>query len=848
MTIKVIKNFEGGLSTTLSPVNIDDDEFAELTNMFCYRGSLRQKAGNRSIGALTTLIVTTQASPFTTLNGSGDGSFNALTGLPSSAYLSSQSLLLSDGVNSYSQSPTLDGTLISSGTATGTINYSTGAVTITGGAPNGVVTGSISSCLGLPIMGIANWLSGTVNTPIIWDTTYSYTYNPSASIPLLQNSAFVGSNNICSWHGLDYELFSYANFAGSLFCTNGIAGMQLKTISGITLGTTTTININNHGLVVDDYIWFNEIVGTTQLNGQTAQVATVVNADNITINVNSSSYTLYTSGGIAQYLTSSAPSPTKDGIRYYYGGGWVNYSPPINSFVAGGSSVEYICGCTSMLVFKGRLLLFGVYVATSAQAIAGSYVLLPSTMFYSSIFGVNFGSPYYTTLNPINAVNAGAFYAFPAGVYGGNIDFGTGQPILGAIDWKLDYVFVTFFSYRLRLYSTSSPITPFAYTRISSQYGGCNYTSAVSLDQAIFDLSAGGFIASTATNVQRFDLDNISLYLSVSLQNNGQRRVVSYNDAALEAIYFTFPNVSNDNVFPDTSLLYNYRNNTWALMETSFTCYGLLPNVAQGASDLEIQQMTKLWSQYTDPWNFQGVGTGVTYRAAGNQCGLIFDLGDETGYQNDYSLPIQAISGSTFTIVNHNLTVGKVLKITGCVGVTGVNGGIYVVNSVVDNNTVVLSISGNSGSYLGLGQAAVIDNFVIKTKDFNDGIGKATGICITNVWVLLQTNNSNGANFVMLAYPDTSTVPSNLGEEQTKYVPIYYPTLFSSPDATDGFNDGQINQTEIWKEVVINTTGSSVSLQMTRLLEQILSADTVSGPISIDCILINMSATSRLVN
>lgn len=851
MSVKVIKNFQGGLATTLSPVNIEDDQFSELRNMFCYRGSLRPKIGNKSIGALTTIVTATSANRFGTLDSSGNGSFNLLTGLPSTAYVSSQTLLLSDGVNSYSQSPSLDGTLSTSGTATGTINYATGAVTITGGKANGIVTGSVSICLGLPVMGIANWLSGTVNTPIIWDTKYSYKYDPSQTIAIAQNSTYVGSNNACSWNGANFELFSYVNFANSLFCTNGKPAMQFKKITSVTVGATTTIGIAAHGLIVGDSVWFNEIVAagntSSALNGQTGTVLTV-GANSFTVNINSTGYAAYSSGGIAQYLTSQVPSPTADGIRHYYGSGWVNYAPPVNSFIPGSIAVQYICGCTSMLVFKGRMLLFGVYVATSAQAFAGTYTLLPSTMYYSSIYGINFGSPYYTTLNPINAVNAGAFYSFPAGVYGGSIDFGTGQPILGAIDWKLDYVFITFVSYRLRLYSTASPITPFAYTRISSQYGGTNYTSAVSLDQAIFDLSGSGFIASTAANVQRFDTDILSLYLSVSFQNEGIRRVISYNDPAVEVIYFTFPNVSNTNIFPDTSLLYNYRNDTWAIIDTHFTAYGFLPNETQGFQDIQIGNMTKPWSHYTQSWDFQGLGTGATYRAAGNQCGFMFDIGDENGFQNDYSLPIQAIDGTIFTIPNHNLVEGQVIAITGCVGVTGVNGAAYSVLTIIDTSTVVLDITGNEGTYLGLGKAAIIDNFVIRTKDFNDGIGKAMGICVNSIFLQLQTSNDSGANFVALAFPDTSTLPSNVGDAQTKSEPIYRPIVFSSPDAEDGYNDGQFNQTEVWKEVVINCTGSSVAIVLTKLPSQLIAAGILSSPVNIDCILLRMSATSRLVN
>jgi hypothetical protein len=301
-------------------------------------------------------------------------------------------------------------------------------------------------------------------------------------------------------------------------------------------------------------------------------------------------------------------------------------------------------------------------------------------------------------------------------------------------------------------------------------------------------------------------------------------------------------------VFPDTSLLYNYRNNTWALLDTSYTCYGVLPNLVAAAADQEIQAMTKLWSQYTEPWNFQGVGTGVTYGVAGNQCGYVLDIGAEPGSQNGFCLPIKSISGSSFGIVNHNLVVGQVITISGCVGVTGVNGGFYKVTSVVSTDEVTLSITGNSGTYLGLGSASVVDNFVIKTKDFDDGLGKGTGILLEKAWFQLEKSSSEGAVFSVAAYADTSSKTSSFGSESNGYIPLYLPAVSSAPNTPDGYNDDQRSQDWLWKGVVVNSTGSSVALLVTRPIDDLLAAQTFPAPVTIGCILLKITATSRLVN
>jgi hypothetical protein len=194
------------------------------------------------------------------------------------------------------------------------------------------------------------------------------------------------------------------------------------------------------------------------------------------------------------------------------------------------------------------------------------------------------------------------------------------------------------------------------------------------------------------------------------------------------------------------------------------------------------------------------------------------------------------------------LVVGQIVTVTGCVGVSGVNGGFYAVETVIDQDNITLSISGNSGTYLGLGVAAVVDNFIIQTKAFDDGVNKGMGVCISSAWLQLQTNSTEGSTFAVSAYADTSSSTSSFGSVANGYIPVYLPAASSSPNTADGYNEDQASQEYIWKEVVVNCTGSSISLLVTRLIPQILEQQTSSAPITINGILLKMAATSRLVN
>jgi len=70
-------------------------------------------------------------------------------------------------------------------------------------------------------------------------------------------------------------------------------------ITGVTLGAVTKVTATAHGLSVGDVVTFASITGTTELNGQTAMVTAVEGDDDFWVNIDSSSYTDYTSDGTA---------------------------------------------------------------------------------------------------------------------------------------------------------------------------------------------------------------------------------------------------------------------------------------------------------------------------------------------------------------------------------------------------------------------------------------------------------------------------------------------------------------------------------------------------------------------
>ena len=84
-----------------------------------------------------------------------------------------------------------------------------------------------------------------------------------------------------------------------------------KTITGVTLGAITKIASTAHALAVGDVVTFASIVGTTELNGQTAML-TAVETDAFYVAINSTAYTAYTSGGTATPVAYTAVGEIND--------------------------------------------------------------------------------------------------------------------------------------------------------------------------------------------------------------------------------------------------------------------------------------------------------------------------------------------------------------------------------------------------------------------------------------------------------------------------------------------------------------------------------------------------------
>lgn len=737
-----------GLKLDREPFFIDNDNFPTLLNAYQWRGKVKRKRGTSPLTRLEVYLFSVEfpngfeVGPIGTLDGSGNlAATNLITlfTLGSSATIAPGSISFTDGVNTFKEPAIPNGTLIGTPAGSGTINYATGVITITGGVPGAVLIGTFGYYPDLPVMGLkeinitAQQFPGTIafDTKFAYNILTAFPYpnyninyyaNPPANAINLPGYLPKPDATAFTWNGKDYQQFITHNYENAFWATNGIPvpfqttniGMQFKLITNVVIVTTgpfpanppasATLTIANHGLVDGDFIFVNEVVGNTAanmgINFQTGYVTTVVNNNTVIVTFPYATLSgTYVSGGIAQYLTNTA-NPLLDPIRWYDGDptngqplnllvnsglGWVNFSPPLSQLpypIADLPPLQYyLVGCKTFYPYKDRLIFFGAVI----QASTGAPIYLQDTIVYSQN-----GTPYYTasftgnpalanvvyqpTLAPPNqTATASAWFEDITG-YGGYLEVGLAQPITSVAPNR-DVLIVGFTNKQTKLQYTGVDLTPFIFFIINSEMGTSAPFSTITFDESVYSIGEHGIIQANQSKAERIDLDIPDNVFDFRLTKNGSQRIAAQRDFISEWVYFTYcSSESTTSLFPDQSLLYNYRDQSWAQFIESYTAYGQFRKQS-GFTWATVGFVYPTWNAWTDPWNAGESTLLQTEIIGGNQQGFVIVKDDGTGEAP--SLFIQSITGSggtiTVTSPNHNLNSGDFIYITNALGMGGVN-------------------------------------------------------------------------------------------------------------------------------------------------------------------------------
>lgn len=895
----IIGPINKGLRNDRTAFVIDNDSFPVLRNAYQWRGRVKRKRGTEFLSRLRRPMLSDSIGS-TTVGGTFSGNIFMILSITGTPAIQAGSLTISDGINTFTDNG--NGTLTGVPGGTGDINYATGELTLSGAALTAPLNATFAYYPDLPVMGLEEFIDPTAQFPgcVAFDTDYSYQINTNS--PYLSYATNYYKNPSTGsypgyiqkttpltsliWNGEDYQQFDSTNYQGALWATNGIEipfvitniGMQYKPLNtpGVSVTvltpTTASLAITSHGLVVGDFIFVNEVVTTTGINFQTGYVTTVTDANNVVVTFPNA--TLATNGteGIAQYLTSNV-DPTKDCLRIYDGSpvstttpptfntnhGWVNFCPPLSLQNYSVSDLPaaryYLVGARLIQQFKDRILFFGPVIQTSA---AGSQKYLQDTIIYSQN-----GTPYYTAsfpyalpyptastlvlaamnpiLVPINQTSfAGSFVEDVTG-YAGFLQAGYDQPIT-TVSSNEDVLMVGFSQKQSRLVYTGNDITPFNLYVINSELGSEGSFSSINLDRGALSIGSNGIILAEQTSAQRIDLEIPDQIFQFNLATNGAQRICAQRDFINEWVYFTYSSNDANTSFPNQTLLYNYRDHSWAMFDESYTTYGTFRKT-NGETWDELNYF--IWNNWNTNWDSGELTIDQPLVIGGNQQGFVMVKGQ--GTEEDPSLFIQSISGSIITSPNHNLANGQYIIITGCLGTIGsqVNGKVFSIYNQ-SNNTFTLNPSIGAGTYLGEGQFSVLPIPFIQTKQFPTSwqFGRKTRI---GVQQYLLTNSGSGQTTLYIYLSQNGATPYNKGpvlpdNNSSNDSLIYETILYTCPESENiGLTPANINlqmplasnQQQIWHRMNTSLIGDTVQIAITLSDDQMSSLSQVGTPLTI---------------
>lgn len=349
---------------------------------------------------------------------------------------------------------------------------------------------------------------------------------------------------------------------------------------------------------------------------------------------------------------------------------------------------------------------------------------------------------------------------------GGFIDAPTNESIVGAAFFRNTLiVFFEYSTWQLRYIGEYG--LPFIFERISSDFGAVSTFSSIVFDQGVMTVSDRGIISASAGGLKRIDEQIPETIFGFQIQNSAPDFVHGIRDFEKELVYWNYIDTSNlgiFQVFPNTTLVYNYKNDTWAQFRDTITCFG----PSQFTFGITWDSETTFWDSEVS-WDNVDDQNYVEYVTFGNQQGFI------SIYENpDASTPVPcpinyapslfiysiALSADPITIVSplHNIqnqteSGGEIVFINGMLwdGTDPGLNGLLLLAVPIDANTLALYFwngenyvaltSTSTSIYIGGGVLSICPVMNIVGKDFNPYQAAGKQFKLSYIDFLMDTNN-----------------------------------------------------------------------------------------------------------
>ena len=461
------------------------------------------------------------------------------------------------------------------------------------------------------------------------------------------------------------------------------------------------------------------------------------------------------------FVTNFNNGATPDPIRYTTtGSAWVDFAPLV-------SATHTLWQARIIIPYYGRLLMLNTWEGETGLG-QGAALNFFARCRFSQI-----GNPV-----EVDAYRTDIFGK------GGFIDAPTSEMIVSATFYK-NTLIVGFESSTWQLRYVGEYGIPFIWERISSDFGTESTFSQVLFDDGVLSIGDKAIVASNGVSVKRIDIDIPDTVFIFKNALQGTYRIQGIRDFTRELVYWCYVDSTDQQVdqkFPNRVLVYNYRNQTWAVFRDNVTAFGTLqPSTAITWDSLIIK-----WDDEDVTWDSPEEQTAFPFIVAGNQQGFVHKYGYTT--PDDGSLSITAIDLTTspiqLTIPNHNLEDGEIvflqdLQFLDSTGTTilptNLNDQTYQVQFISNDIIGILKYDVpsaayvnnftftpvNTALYVGGGTAALDPVLYVQTKDFNPYQDKGTQMKLSYIDFLMDATPS-AAMTVQLWLNSSMSVQGNL--------------------------------------------------------------------------------------
>jgi len=453
-----------------------------------------------------------------------------------------------------------------------------------------------------------------------------------------------------------------------------------------------------------------------------------------------------------------AVAATDDPIWKFDGTTWTALSGANAFYFAPTGAIQtgpFVRTARIVLPFKNRLILLNTVEVNSAGNTNTNYVNRCRYSFNGSPFARN------AWYEPNQSDNSGA----PPVVDNNNLAAGAGyidatteEQIISA-EFIKDRLIVYFERSTWELAYTGNEILPFLWQKINTELGSQSTFSTVPFDKEVLTIGNTGIHSCSGANVARIDDKIPDEIFEFQTKNNGPLRTAGIRDYFTEMVYWAFmsDNVTDNQLFANQVLVYNYKNGSWALNDDCFTCFGYFEQqttITWASSDPLI------WEEFTNTWSDGVQQANQRVILAGTPEGFVLII-DPDESNNAPSMQITNLTPAatgivTIKAINHNLSIAGegfggpdyvlFLNIAGDTTISNyLNLAIYQVDSIIDANTFTINtnrvnpVTGLpqapliSGTYTGGGTLTRVSNIQILSKQYNPYLGKENNFYIQRV-------------------------------------------------------------------------------------------------------------------